>query len=247
MIKINKLPCPPELTNELTQQLLLEYRQSKKSVWKKSFIEQTLIKSSNYKCCYCETYINEESKYMEIDHFYCKDKYEDRVIDWDNLLPSCKRCNGRKNDYDTLVEPFINPSTMNPKDHLYMRNYRLNHRSEHGKMTIKQLLLNETRAITSRFEIYQAISQQVYNLIDMKEEFENGSKNSNHYRNKIISIVEYLLDEAQPKAQYSATVATDLARDQDFLIVIEWIKSQDLWNLELQIKYEQMLESELNG
>ena len=43
------------------------------------------------------------------------DDYPDEVVDWDNLLPSCKRCNTTKGTHDVVTEPIINPFDIDPK------------------------------------------------------------------------------------------------------------------------------------
>jgi len=115
MIKLDRTPKPVELTAELQVTLTDEFKSTGKSVWNVDFIKKGLLVFSNDKCCYCEANINEESKYLEVEHFHHKDTYKDEVLEWENLLPSCKKCNGTKNDHDTKLEPIIDPSKIDPK------------------------------------------------------------------------------------------------------------------------------------
>lgn len=87
-----------------------------KTVWNYDWLKTALTDSSFNKCCYTEIELGVESKYMEVEHFYHKDKYPERVLDWNNLLPSCKTCNGNKGDHDVGSEPIINPYEENPKE-----------------------------------------------------------------------------------------------------------------------------------
>jgi uncharacterized protein (TIGR02646 family) len=115
MIKLQAVAKPLQLTNEKVKQLTAEYKQSEKAVWKKTYITQTLLLMSFDKCCFCETKLNEESKYLEVEHFHPKSLYPDEVVSWTNLLPICKRCNGKKWNHDTKLEPIIHPVKDNPK------------------------------------------------------------------------------------------------------------------------------------
>jgi len=135
MIQLSRITKPKQLTSELQISLTEKFKSEKTSVWNLSFIKESLLKMSNDKCCYCECNINEESKYMEVEHFYCKDLYPNLVLDWDNLLPACKRCNGHKLNHDPKKEPIINPVENNPQNHLLLRNYRLFPKDKLGKIT----------------------------------------------------------------------------------------------------------------
>ena len=96
MIKLDRTPKPVELTTALQVALTDEFKLTGKSVWNIDFIKKALLGFSNDKCCYCEANINEESKYLEVEHFHHKDTYKEEVLEWENLLPSCKKCNGTK-------------------------------------------------------------------------------------------------------------------------------------------------------
>ena len=71
------------------------------------YINESLLSMSHNKCAYCELMLGEEVKYMEVEHFYCKKLYPDGVVQWDNLLHLCNRCNTNKGIYDTKTEQYI--------------------------------------------------------------------------------------------------------------------------------------------
>ena len=73
MIKLNRTSKPIELTPALQQTLTDEFKATGKSVWNLDFLKKALLGFSHDKCCYCEANINEESKYLEIEHFHHKD------------------------------------------------------------------------------------------------------------------------------------------------------------------------------
>jgi len=76
-------------------------------------IKQVLFSCSHNKCSYCET-IPYES-YLEVDHWAPKKLYPELSLEWDNLLPSCRKCNNYKRDYDSIKEPIINPCKIDPE------------------------------------------------------------------------------------------------------------------------------------
>jgi uncharacterized protein (TIGR02646 family) len=128
MIKLKRPPAPAELSQEEVNRLTDEFKRNPdKPVWKKDFITKVLLEMSHGKCCYCECKIDEESKYMEVEHFHPKNQYKDEVVLWDNLLPSCKKCNIRKKEHDTIKEPIVNPAEDEPKEHLLNFFYYLHH------------------------------------------------------------------------------------------------------------------------
>ena len=76
-------------------------------------IKEVLFNCSYEKCSYCE--IIPSSSYMEVDHFEPKSRYPELVLDWENLLPACRKCNSHKSSHDTRAFPIINPTKINPE------------------------------------------------------------------------------------------------------------------------------------
>lgn len=72
------------------------------------------------KCCYCEKIITKD-----IEHFYPKTLYPNRMFQWTNLLRSCKDCNFEKRDEDPDVpldssgrRTLLDPTVDRPEDYL---------------------------------------------------------------------------------------------------------------------------------
>jgi 5-methylcytosine-specific restriction endonuclease McrA len=59
----------------------------------KSEVATALDACFRYKCAYCEGVAAQD-----IEHFYPKTQYPDRMFDWDNFLRGCKNCNNFKRD-----------------------------------------------------------------------------------------------------------------------------------------------------
>lgn len=242
MIKLDRTPKPVELTTELQVTLTAEFKSTGKSVWNIDFIKKGLLHFSNDKCCYCEANIKEESKYLEVEHFHHKEAYKDEVLEWENLLPSCKKCNGTKNDHDTKLEPIIDPSKIDPKNHLKYWRYRIKGSDEFGKLTVSVLKLNDQdRLVKKRFEIGNAIQEKLEQLNDLTDDFISGIQTSTRRKNRIVNGIKDLMKEGLPSAIYSATSATVILTDTEFDTLKSKLTALGFWDAELS-----QLEIDLN-
>ena len=175
MIKLQREPKPAFLTEEKVTELTANFKANPKlTVWKHEEIGKTLLRSSANKCAYCECELQIEDSYMQVEHFKDKDTYPDDVINWDNLLPSCGRCNRKKWTLDVIAEPIVNPYVDVPKDHLSQEAFRLYGKDEKGNITIKKLFLNDDdRLVLPRFlacnEVNRQLSKIVANLADIDD------------------------------------------------------------------------------
>lgn len=248
MIKLIRPPKPTELTAELQLSLTNEFKDKGNSVWSKAYIKEALLKMSSNKCAFCETLLGEESKYLEVEHFHHKDLYKDEVVDWDNLLPSCKRCNGKKGAHDTKIEPIINPCNLDPKNHLLLQeNYRFKHKDEIGRTSILLLGLNDQdRLVRKRFEIGNALIEKIEEFIELTNDVVSGIQTSVRRKSKIINGVESILICGAKDKEYSATYSTTLIRSTEFNELKLKMKAVGLWKnehqkLELEIKEHLLL------
>lgn len=233
MIKLIRLPKPTYLSATKVAELTQKYKDTGESVWNHDDIKTTLLTSSNNKCAYCECKLTEESTYMEVEHFEDKKNNENKVVEWDNLLPSCKRCNGAKGTHDVIAEPIVNPYIDDPKEHFYLRPYRLKHKTIEGKNSIDVNDLNNTeRLVHKRFEIGTKLEETIENAEDRYQQYMEDK--TTRRKNKFVSIMKSLLSECQPTSIYSATTATILHTNDLYQQLIENLKSEDLWDDELE-------------
>lgn len=230
MIRLHRAAPPEELDATTILEFTAEFQASKKSVWNAPFIRKRLLALSNAKCAYCETNIAEESKYMEVEHFRSKSDFPNLVVDWDNLLPACKRCNVQKGTYNVEAEGMIvNPFLDEPRDHLYFQNYRLRWRGEIGRRTIDALYLNDTdRVVGVRVKIGEAIASSLEVIRQQLEEYLTGERTTRR-RNTVVRGMEALLKQAQPSSEFSATAATVLLSDPNFSWIKENLLAEGLW------------------
>lgn len=236
MIRLVQIPSPAALTPQLIQQLTQEFiADNKKVVWKGNRIEETLLKMSHNKCCYCECNVSEESKYLEVEHFQHKDKYQSLVLDWFNLLPSCKRCNTTKNDHDVVLEPIIKPTQDSPQAHLCIRDYRLYPKTDLGKKTIEIIKLNDReRLVKPRFDLGDKLKEELEELLELSTDYDNGKSQHTRRKNIITTKLERLMREAIPTSEYAATMASVLLHDDSYKATKTIFQKHNLWTTEFQ-------------
>lgn len=239
MIKLSLIAKPAELTEEVEAQLVEEFKRSGKAVWKKPYIEQALLKMTHNKCAYSEQLLNQESAYMEIDHFRYKDKYKDEVVRWGNLLPSCKKCNITKGNHDVLEDPIVNPLVDNPKDFLFVkcfRYYSRNH-NEKGQSTIDVLALNDrVHFVNPRSNIAFLVADEIETLFGKLMLDDTDKK-----RRNTISRIKTTLEECCPKHVYSAVISTYILYEcETYKDMESYLIQNHLWDDELEAIMEKM-------
>ena len=230
MIKIERLSAPEELTPEVIAEKTARFKADPKHnhVWKESYIESRLMEMTHNKCCYCECRLGEESKYMEVEHFHDKSKYQDEVVVWDNLFPSCKSCNGSKSDHDTIAAPIVNPVLDNPGDHLGFKHFRYIGKDEKGRETIEVLNLNDSvKKCMPRFMICIALEELLEEIRNNLENIDITSRTQDisRLRNKVLK----LLQECQCDSPYTAVKASMVASDSTFLYLVKKMKERGWW------------------
>ena len=230
MIKIQRLPAPSELSPEIIAYKTALFKANPKHnpVWKEPYIEKQLMKMSHNKCCYCECILGEESNYMEVEHFHDKNQYPDEVVVWENLLPSCKSCNGSKHNHDTIADPIVNPAINDPKEHLAFRNYRYEGKDTMGIETRDALHLNDSeKKCLPRFRVCNELIQKLEDfVIDVKTINHNSQTQA---KNRMIRKVKELLEACQCDREYTAIKATTLVNNPDYTILMNEMKKRGLW------------------
>lgn len=242
MIKLTRFDPPDKLTPGLVSELTIEFQTSKKDVWRREDIKKALLEMSHGKCCYCEIYVKEKSTFMQVEHFLPKSKYPKHVVTWSNLLPSCQRCNTQKGSHDTKKEPIIDPTDVDPREHIAFHLYRFKGKDELGENTIEVVWLNDYHRLQlPRFEVGERIQKQLEILLDLAEVYEsmfNAGKANTQRRNRIVNGLKDVLREALPNSEFSATAATILIIDINYKEMKKLFQRLGLWDSELD-KYEQ--------
>ncbi|UYQ92196.1 hypothetical protein MKQ68_19090 [Chitinophaga horti] len=168
---------------------------------------------------------------MEVEHFHHKKKYQDEVIEWSNLLPACKRCNTSKSDHDTVVEPIVNPTVDDPREHFFYKDYRLKPRTEIGEMTISVLNLNDqVRLGVPRFEIGYSIHTRLEDLLEEFKSFQAVVIKRTQARNRILRQLKAIMELALPQSEYSAFMSTIIMECVDYRELKDGLQKDGLWD-----------------
>ena len=237
MIKLVRPDKPVELTNEVVKSLTEEYKLTKHAVWRKDYITSNLLDMSHGKCCYCELILNVQSREMHVEHFHYKDKYDEEVVSWDNLLPACRQCNSNKGTLDTITNPIINPTLQNPREYFCIKFYMIkskdNNRDSIGYRTIERLdLNNRKRLVNPRIELVDAMVDKLANTYDNMQTYLVNP--DTRLCNRIINTIKSILLFAQPESEFSAFMSTVLLETDDYKAIKEELCNLYLWNDELE-------------
>lgn len=159
---INRYGGYDKIPSQEKQTLLAHYRHKD--------IKKALAESSHSKCAFCESKPGESGN-MEVEHFSPKSIYPDLTFEWDNLLPACRKCNEAKLAFDTIDEPIIDPSKLDPETVLTYSCLRIcpiggTDNEDCAKTTIEVCNLNCNRLYTARAKLMQSLTEYADGLKD---------------------------------------------------------------------------------
>lgn len=235
MIKLTRGNRPAFLTDEKIQELTEIFIKTGKSVWNIDHIKIPLSESSSQKCAYCETDLSSPSIYMEVEHFYPKKPYKDLVVIWENLLPSCKRCNGIKNDDDILAKPIINPFDKDPREDFYFDSFCIFGKTELGENTEETLELNDEVLFLKRCQVAGVVKKD---LRQMWSDFSPLPQLNGHNRRRLRAI----LLAGQADRPYSAFVSHVIHNTNEYRLIRQRFIDHGVWTSELTQLHDESLE-----
>lgn len=227
MIKLSRGERPAELTDEICEELTRLYKENKsRDVWNspkiKKPLKEALLDMSYNKCVYCECGIGIESKDVTIDHFLPKSTYEDKVVEWENLLPACLRCNRSKSDNE---EALVNPCVDEPKEYIGVSSenpYRFKELNAVGKNTIRKIGLNDIeRVMVQRMAEWEDIHQHLEEIYEDLLEY--------GYRKTYKMRFERLLGKCTIPNSYAAIKATNMLRNAEYTKIKEILLANGAW------------------
>jgi len=226
MIKLRKIVKPDELEkNEIT--LTKKYRKTKGAVWQKEYITNALNDLSYGKYAYCE-----KCDKLEVEHFICRHKRPDKVVDWENLLPVCHTCNNNKSDHDCEAEPIINPRADNPKEHLIYDHYRFYPRGGDikGRRTIAYLNLNDTAKTREKRENIFLDVEKAINACRDKYKLLSTSKELKLEKEELRKLVIEMFRYIRCENEFSALYATEILAHPLYPELKKELKASKVWN-----------------
>jgi uncharacterized protein (TIGR02646 family) len=211
---ITKYGSYKEIPEKEKQKLILFYRNDA--------VKNGLIKSSFGKCAFCEC-IPSEGGNIEIEHFKPKSKYPELTFEWDNFLPSCRKCNGSKDSHDTGAEPIINPYDIDPKNAFYFNDIEIkafnNGMQQLAEKTIEVCSLNTVRLWKPRADILISLRIFSRSIEEATEELTNADtdRKKAHRVKKLreaLETIEMLTDSSE---RYSSFCCSFLEKSDIYL------------------------------
>ena len=171
-------------------------------------IKRDLFSSSFEKCAFCECKPAEGGN-IEVEHFKPKSLFPRHTFDWDNFLPACRKCNGFKQDHDTVAEPIVNPYDIDPEAVFFYSDIRIVAANaqcyEIARRTIDVCGLNSARLYKPRAEILiglHGFSEALEIAIDDYNNADTQRKKNGRIRN-IREALERIELLARPEERYS--------------------------------------------
>lgn len=155
----------------------------------------------SHKCAYCEIREPElgGAKSFHIDHYRPKKIFPDLINSYENLIYSCRNCNGYKSHYwqnyfDMLLGKIIvNPRKDKIENHIDSSNHNWNGITSQGKWTVKKLRLDSStlsRIREDRIRIEQKISVLAGFVESEKTRLKNSSDLSLAEQQKIKKFID---------------------------------------------------------
>ena len=171
-------------------------------------VKTVLFETSHFKCAYCETIST--GNYLEVEHFRPKSIYRDLTLEWSNLLPSCKKCNLKKRNFDTGLYPIIDPYVEDPENFLKYEFLSIKS-SDHcpdrdkTKRTIDLCGLNRPELLEERIRLLRVLTEYSNNL---QQKINNYIPNNTSLQNFNILIniknsLEIITQKSRPEENYS--------------------------------------------
>lgn len=229
MIKLERPQIPAELTPAKQKELTDTFKENNnKAVWNKDWIKRPLRRMSDGKCAFSEMKLDEEGKYMQVEHFHPKSRYPDEVVEWDNLLPICNFCNIQKGEFDTKAHPLVDPTIDNPKDYFYVKRGRLwpkDTTNAKAVLTIDKYKLND-------YQQFVSVRRRIE--IDLDERLNDIAKGTELDLDYNISKLKKLLRRCTRRASYSAIRATFVLGSLEYQQLKDILVSKDLWDREFR-------------
>lgn len=172
--------------------------------------KKSLVSCARHRCCFCGRYFedNEEMsktnfKVFSIEHFYEECNYPLKILNWNNLFPSCKDCNGNRGSKPLhyLYSPSSIRFKRDVKKLLYLSNGTISTCNDDLKSLLEAYGLNSDRLKYERREFYKQISNPDFARVLRLE------KENDVYKNQCIIFIDeyqnYLLNKKRTEKMKS--------------------------------------------
>ena len=260
MIRLKRVPPPVELTPErikvLTDAFVIDLTKTDwapKSV--KKVIKRQLKAMGRNKCAYCEVKIGRNSEWAGCDHYLHKVLYRAKVLAWQNLLPCCPRCNSQKGTLDVAATPIVNPRFMAPAQYLYLEVYLLDGRMMSivkGKPNVPQGINTEIELALNKYDLTEARDEYLTSLVATVGDLARYLDDTVRLGISLERVLNLqrrfaaVLGAITPKNQYAGTVASYLLIMPAFEKILQFLRQNDAWTIDLERKLAWTKKHQLN-
>lgn len=164
--------------------------------------KQTLesLKNMYLDCCmYCEG-VTGATSYPQIEHFRPKSIYPELSFEYNNLHLVCQKCNSSKGD--KFDERYIDPTVVDPREHIYYKAWEVVGKDEIGKLMVKIVDLNDSDRMKWRMKMCVDIKERIEAILPylLTENVLNNSL--------VKQFVIKSLNEVYEKMQYGSPYCT---------------------------------------
>lgn len=236
MIQLIRPNAPTVMTEDFIDNGVNQFIQNGSSVWNIDEIKTTLSEMSGGKCAYCELKLGEGAAYLEVEHFYSKQHHAQRVLEWENLLPSCRRCNGKKGNWDVAAhdQMLVDPVLMNPTDHIRLDEaYRPSGLTLEGQNTVVEIGLDDIHRLgVLRYKLGESFKRKLEDLHMRYVDLPPGA--TARQRRSIIRSIKAALEMCRCDQPFSAVIATVLMRNANYATLKAAMMAAGEWDLELE-------------
>lgn len=192
------------------------------SFYRNDAVRDGLIKSSQGKCAFCEC-IPSEGGNIEIEHFKPKSEYPEFTFEWENFLPSCRKCNSSKGTHDSVLEPIINPYDIDPENAFHFVDIEIKPSNTDTKKvaekTIEVCGLNTLRLWKPRAEILLSLRIFTKSIeVAIKELADADTQRKKEIRiNKLREAIDTIEMLTNSSEKYSSFCSDFLNRSEAYL------------------------------
>lgn len=218
MIRLVRPQPPAVLTAAFVGTNTARFIADETAVWNVDEIKTALSDMSGGKCAYCEVRLGEGATYLEVEHFFAKSHHSHRVLDWSNLLPACRRCNGKKSDWDVALpgQMMVDPVLVNPSAHIRLDEaYRPIGLTQEGENAVIEVNLDDiTRLGVMRYRLGETFKRKLEDLHIRYADLPPTA--TTRQRRDVIRKIKEALEKCRNDQPFSAVMATVLTRSADY-------------------------------
>lgn len=236
MIGLSRSSAPAVLTPAFIAAGTAQHALDGSAVWNVDELKSALSDMTGGKCSYCELRLGEGAAYLEVEHFFAKSHHPQRVLDWTNLLPACRRCNGRKSNWDVAVpgQMMVDPVLTTPRFHIHLDEaYRPVGLTPEGETTIVEIALDDIQRLgVMRYKLGEMFKRKLEDLHTRYTTLPPSA--SIRQRRAVVRKIKAALEMCRRDQQFSAVVSTVLLRSTDYAALKNAMVAAGDWDAELQ-------------